>query len=96
MAGGWGRLVRLDLETGTSTESPHGGRTLFGEAVFAPRTGSTGEDDGYLLVYAYDLDTLDTTLLVLDAADIAAEPVCTLKTPQRVPVGLHGSWLPAE
>ncbi len=92
-AGEWNRLLRFDTTTG-SVQDRRGGRTCFGEAVFAPRAGATAEDDGYLLTYAYDLDTLGTTLLVLDAADIEAEPACVLELPQRVPFGLHGSWLP--
>jgi len=31
---------------------------------------------------------------VLDAGDIAAEPVARVHLPQRVPFGAHGSWLP--
>lgn len=95
ITGEWGRLLRFDLETG-AVQDRRGDGTLFGEAVFAPRVGSTGEDDGYLLTYGYHPDTLETTLIVLDAADITAEPVCVVRTPQRVPFGLHGSWLPDE
>lgn len=93
--GEWNRLLRFDTQTG-AVQDRRGGRTRFGEAVFAPRTGSTGEDDGYVLTYGYDSDSLETTLLVLDATDITAEPVCVVRMPQRVPCGLHGSWLAAE
>lgn len=93
--GAWNRLLRFDTQTG-AMQDRRGGRTHFGEAVFAPRTGSTGEDDGYVMTYTYDADTLDTHFMILDAADITAEPVAVLEMPHRVPFGLHGSWLPAE
>ena len=72
-----------------------GGPICFGEAVFAPRVGSSGEDDGYVMTYAYDTTTLDTTLVILEAGDIAGEPVATLQPPQRVPFGLHGAFIPS-
>jgi carotenoid cleavage dioxygenase len=31
---------------------------------------------------------------VLNAADIAGDPVAVLRMPQRVPCGLHGNWVP--
>ena len=95
VAGEWNSLVRYDMRTGTST-TRNMGATCVGEAIFVPRAGSTGEDDGYVLTYAYDLAADATSLLVLHAADIAGEPVATIATPQRVPFGLHGSWIAAD
>ena len=37
-----------------------------------------------------------TALEVLDAQDIAAPPVATVRLPHRIPPGIHGAWLPAE
>lgn len=93
----WNALCRYDLETGTVVER-RCGRMVLGEAVFIPRGNppSPDEDAGYLLTYACDRDTLETELLVLDAADIAGEPVATLRMPHRVPLGLHGSWVPSD
>ena len=64
-------------------------------AVFAPRAGSTIPDDGYLLCYGHDRASLETTLLVPHAGDLAGEPAATIRLPHRVPVGLHGSWIPS-
>ena len=47
-----------------------------------------------MMTYAYDTTTLDTTFVILDADDIAGEPVATLQPPQRVPFGLHGAFIP--
>ena len=91
----WNALVRYDLETGTVAERC-AGRLALGEAVFAPRRAADPSDEnaGYLLVYACDPDTLETTLLILDPARIENEPVATLRMPQRVPLGLHCTWVP--
>jgi len=94
VVGEWNEIRRYDLKTG-STVVRRTGSTKLGEAVFAPRDGSVDENDGYLLVYAYDTETLNTNLLVLHASDIAGEPAATIQLPQRVPFGLHGSWIPA-
>lgn len=93
--GQFNSLMRLDTRTGAITER-RTATTMLGEAIFAPRLGSAGEDDGYIMTYAYDTENLTTSLLILDAADIAGEAVATLATPHRVPFGLHGNWLPAE
>lgn len=92
----WNALVRYDLETGAAAER-RTARLALGEAVFAPApsAGVDVEDGGYLLVYACDRDTLETQLLILHAADIAGEPAATLRLPARVPLGLHGTWVPA-
>ncbi|MEZ5239804.1 MAG: carotenoid oxygenase family protein, partial [Microthrixaceae bacterium] len=95
-AGEWNRLLRFDT-AGGSMQERRGGSVCFGEAVFVPRPDSDpAGGGGYLLTYAYDADTLETHLVLLDAADIEAEPVATMAMPRRVPFGLHGSWLPAE
>jgi carotenoid cleavage dioxygenase len=90
----WNTLLRYDLETG-KVAVRRTGRLALGEAVFAPRPGDPpAEDAGYLLVYTCDADTLETRLLILNAADIEGEPVATLRMPRRVPLGLHGNWIP--
>ena len=38
-------------------------------------------------------DTMLTDLVVLDAADIAAGPVATVRLPFRVRPGTHGTWM---
>ena len=93
--GVWNALLRYDLKTGAVAERRTGSVAL-GEAVFAPGADAdASEDAGYLLVYACDGETLETRLLILNAADIEGEPVATLRMPRRVPLGLHGTWVPA-
>ncbi len=93
VAGEWNRLVRYDTAKGELASRPMG-RTRLGEAVFAPRHGRTGEDDGYIIGFTFDADSLESHLVILHAEDITAEPAATVSLPQRVPFGLHGWWQP--
>ncbi|RAY14079.1 dioxygenase [Actinomadura craniellae] len=67
-----------------------------GEAVFVPRRGASGDDDGYLMTFAHDRSRGTGYLAILDAADLAARPVAEVHLPVRVPTGFHGTWLPGH
>jgi carotenoid cleavage dioxygenase len=85
-------MLKIDAESGTVTRHDFGNR-LAGEAVFVPRGGDR-EDDGYLAVFAFDPVAKTSDFVLLDAARIEAEPVAVVRLPQRVPQGLHGTWIP--
>ena len=87
-------LVKYDLDGDSSTAHDFGREQIPGEAVFVPKAEATAEDDGWLLSYVYDKPSDSSAFVVLDAADIAADPVATVPLPQRVPFGFHGSWMP--
>ncbi|MBM7786689.1 carotenoid oxygenase family protein [Tenggerimyces flavus] len=90
---GRGSVVKYDLATGSVAEHDLGTDKLAGEAVFVPAANATHEDDGWLLSVVSDKAGRGSELLVLDAADVAGEPVATITLPRRVPVGFHGSWI---
>jgi len=48
-----------------------------------------------LLSYVYHPDRKRSDLVVLDATDVSAGPVATVKLPTRVPYGFHATWVPA-
>lgn len=85
-------IVKYDLESGGSTVHDFGTEAIPGEAVFVPAADGTAEDDGYLLQYVYDKTRDMSDFVVLDANDIAADPIATIALPQRIPFGFHGSW----
>jgi carotenoid cleavage dioxygenase len=90
--GEFNRIRRYDVRSGESAEfAPQDGR--IGEPVFAPSSTDPDEGAGYLMTYVYKGDT--TELAVLRAADLEGDPVCVLRMPQRVPMGLHGCWVPS-
>lgn len=59
------------------------------EPLYAPRTGSTGESDGYLLVVVYNAFDHRSQLEIYRAESIS-EPVCTLRLPHHLPHQFHG------
>lgn len=87
---------KYDLVTGERTLHDFGPSVSTGEPVFVPRDGGTAEDDGYLVTFLYDKADQSSSFVVLDAADLSAEPVATVPLPQRVPHGFHGSWFADE
>jgi carotenoid cleavage dioxygenase len=93
-------VAKYDLQAGAApalvATALHGPRRRGGEAFFVPRKGATEEDDGYLLTYVTDEQSLQSELVVYDAASMASRPLARLRMPQRVPSGFHGTWVTAE
>lgn len=92
-------ILKYDLETGERTthelRGSGGPEAVHAyEPVFAPAGPDAGEDEGWVLVLSHDDMTDTTTLNVLDASDMAADPVARVHLPQRVPFGAHGNWMP--
>ncbi|WP_067965956.1 carotenoid oxygenase family protein [Nocardiopsis trehalosi] len=85
-------LVKHDLERGTAEVHAFGRGQSVGEAVFA--AAGAEEDDGYLLGYVHDPERGAGDLVILAARDFTGEPVARVHLPARVPLGLHGNWLP--
>jgi carotenoid cleavage dioxygenase-like enzyme len=85
-------ILKVDAETGFVVCHDFGKR-ISGEATFIPR-GANGEDDGYLALFTFDPVERSSDFVLLDAARLDAEPVAVVRLPQRVPQGLHGSWIP--
>ncbi|MXO65756.1 carotenoid oxygenase family protein [Altericroceibacterium endophyticum] len=87
---------RFDFETGTlDTYSPGPGDTVQ-ECQFVPRTPDSPEGDGWLLVPVARVSEGRSDLVILDAQNLAAGPVATVKLPVRVRSTFHGTWVPAE
>ncbi|MEU4082203.1 carotenoid oxygenase [Streptomyces venezuelae] len=82
-----------DTETGATTVWPAENLSV-GEPVFAPEPGSDAEERGYWLTFATDRTDGTSWFLVIPAEDPGAGPVARARIPVRVPLGLHGCWLP--
>jgi carotenoid cleavage dioxygenase-like enzyme len=85
-------IVKVNAETGDVALHDFGNK-LVGEAAFIPRAPSSGEDDGYLAIFVFDPMNASSDFVLLDAAHVDDEPVAVVRLPQRVPQGLHGSWI---
>ena len=92
----WTSIRKYDLERGTSETRNFGAGNGVGEPLFVPRGNAAGEDDGYVLVLDYDQDRNASAFFVLDAKNIAGEPLAEIWVPHRVPYGFHGNWVPAS
>jgi carotenoid cleavage dioxygenase-like enzyme len=89
-------LMKYDVDDGSSETHWFGDGRWGSEAPFAPRPGSTVEDEGYLISYVYDEREGRSDVEVLDAQDVAGGALCRIKLPVRVPLGFHATWVPGE
>ncbi|MFF1659451.1 carotenoid oxygenase family protein [Streptomyces sp. NPDC058255] len=74
----------------------HAGNLSVGEPAFAAVPGREDEGEGYWMTFATDRTDDSSWLLVIPGQDPASGPVARLRIPVRVPLGLHGAWLPTE
>ena len=90
-----GAILAQDTGTGELAVHDLGPDAVAGEAVFVPAAGADrAENDGWLLSITTTRDGKASELLVLDATDVAGEPVARVGLPRGVPAGFHGSWIP--
>jgi carotenoid cleavage dioxygenase-like enzyme len=87
-------LVKYDLQAGSSEMHDFGAGRIPAEGVFVPASAGAAEDDGWVMTYVYDAARDGSDLVILDASDFAGKPAATIRLPQRVPFGFHGSWIP--
>ena len=91
---GNGGTYKYDLANGAArTQHTYPDGHVPGEPSFVPAEGATNEDDGYLMTYVYAGDTDTSYLVILDASDVAADPVAEIHLPRRIPTGFHGCWI---
>ena len=88
-----GRLLKYDLDAGTSVVHEFGPGRHPSEGVFVGDPDGSAEDDGWVLAWVYDEATDRSEVSVLDSRDFAGDPVATVDLPRRVPYGFHGSWI---
>ncbi|WP_066899373.1 carotenoid oxygenase family protein [Mycolicibacterium houstonense] len=89
-------LVRHDLHSGSEQRYAFGEGVYGSETAMAPRVGSSGEDDGYLVTITTDMNDDASYCLVFDAARVPDGPVCKLALPERVSSGTHSTWAPGD
>jgi len=90
--------LRLDTQTQQRQVWTMHPQSFAEEPVFVPRAGGRAdgenEDDGWLLGVTYDYLQDRSSLMLFDAADIEAGPICRLWFTHHLAHGLHGSWSP--
>ena len=86
-------LIRHDVVSGTEQRINFGDGVYGSETAMAPRVGSRGEDDGYLITLTTDMNDDASYCLVFDAARLTDGPVCKLQLPERISSGTHSTWV---
>jgi carotenoid cleavage dioxygenase len=96
--GSWQRTVlrKFTMDTGDSSANDLGADRMAGECAIAPRRGAGAEDDAWAIALVVDRRQDASELVILDAQRFHEPPVARVRLPCRVPVGLHGAWLPDE
>ncbi len=88
-------MVRLDLEGGSVARYRFPEGTYGSESPMAPRVGSQGEDDGYVVTFVSDTVRDASECQVFDARRIEDGPVARIALPERLCSGTHACWAPA-
>lgn len=84
--------MKLDLTSGERQVWVADLHSFTEEPVFVPKSGAIHEDEGWLLGIVYDHQRGRSSLVVLDALNIATGPICRLWFKHHLVHGLHGSW----
>lgn len=87
---------RVDHQTGALSVWSPGPGDKVQECQFVPRTPDAAEGDGWLLVPVCRIAKGHSDIVILDALDIEAGPVATIRMPLRGASTFHGTWVPAE
>jgi carotenoid cleavage dioxygenase len=86
----------IDHGTGNFAQWAPGPGDGVQESQFVPRHANAPEGDGWLLLTVSRVAKMRSDLVILDAQDIAAGPVATLRLPVRVRAVFHGMWVPEQ
>jgi carotenoid cleavage dioxygenase len=93
---GGSSLGQYDVQSGRFKIWSPGATSSIHEPQFVPRRPDAEEGDGWMLVIVNRLDQNRSDVVVLDAAEIEAGPIATVRLPVRVRSTFHGTWVPGE
>lgn len=86
--------ARMDNQTRTLRLWNAGNRVSLAGPVFAPKSPTAREGEGYLLGVACHIDeALRPDLLILDAEHLEDGPIATVKLPVQASPQVHGWWV---
>ncbi len=87
-------IGHLDVTSGKFALWMPGPGDAVQEPQFVPRTPDSPEGAGFLLVLVSRVSKMRSDLVILDAQNVAAGPLATLRVPVRVRSTFHGTWVP--
>ncbi|XP_075508291.1 carotenoid 9,10(9',10')-cleavage dioxygenase-like isoform X1 [Primulina tabacum] len=59
-------------------------------SAFVAKSGSTEEDEGWIITFVHNEDTNKSEVCLVDAKQFSREPAAKIPLPSRVPYGFHG------
>ena len=86
-------FLTMDMSTGQAKTWFAGDTSSTQEPVFAPKSATAPEGDGYVLGIVNRRAEHRSDLVILDAQRIDEGPVATVKLPVRNPGQIHGWWV---
>ena len=89
-------IIKHDAQTGSEEKYTLPEGVYASETAMAPRVGSTGEDDGYLVTIVSDMNRDSSECLVFDARNLTDGPIARVQLPERVSSGTHSTWAPGH
>ena len=87
------QIAKVDLDSGAVAVHRFGATEYAGEPVFVT-TGGAAEDDGILVALVFDAAHNCSSIVGLDARDVAGRPLFTARLRHHVPYSLHGFFAP--
>ncbi|MEO6388686.1 MAG: carotenoid oxygenase family protein [Croceibacterium sp.] len=87
---------RVNVNTGETSSFFVGSVQSLQEPIFAPRENARDESDGYVMGVASNYAEMKSELVIVDAQDMEAGAIATVKLPFRLRPGTHGNWLSAK
>lgn len=87
-------LARIDHASGNIDSWWAGDESTVQEPQFVPRGGDAAEGEGWILGVVGRLAENRSDLVVLDALDLAAGPLATVRLPIYLRMTFHGEWVP--
>ena len=88
-------FLTMDMTTGKADTWFAGDTSSTQEPVFAPKSASAPEGEGYVMGVVNRRAEHRSDLVILDAQRMSEGPVATIKVPVRLKYGIHGNWVPA-
>jgi carotenoid cleavage dioxygenase-like enzyme len=85
-------IVKHDWAGGASQAYRFPDGVFASESPFAPRSGATDEDDGYLVTLITDMANDRSECQIFRAQDLARGPIARLALPERICSGTHSCW----
>ncbi len=83
------QVATVDFESDSVAIHRFGADEYPGEPVFIPTAGGA-EDDGVIVTLVFDAAAKRSSIVGLDARDVAARPLFTARLKHHVPYSLHG------